>query len=289
MSAEGHDILVVDDDAAVRETLKEVFEARGDRVRFSATVEEALRAIEERLPCCLVADQEVPLRTGGKALTIGGARIMTALRQKDARRNEDGWHILPILVLSGQPSTPDFVDEMHDLGADGFVEKPLGKTLGRFLEKVTLLLGRAGRGDHAGCAGLEVGAVTTAETDVVRLVLDGTAGKGRTRVFVNASTCDLQDALFTYLLRLTLGAQKSRESWWEGAQVGIDRSPKVVSRTRLALNALAPKGFDFIQADRRGGTRLNPAVEIGTVAWERLAVHPSAAIRKIAAGRAKVE
>jgi hypothetical protein len=123
--------------------------------------------------------------------------------------------------------------------------------------------------------------------DGVRLVLDGTAAKGRTRVLVNAAPCDLQDALFTYLLRLTLGAQRSREMWWEGAQVGIDRSPKVVSRTRLALKALAPAGFDFIQADRRGGTRLNPAVEIGGIDWERLVVHPSDAIRKIAEGRAK--
>jgi len=56
---------VVDDDPTVRETLKEVFEARGDSVRFAATVEEALQAIEEETYCCVVADQELPLRPGG--------------------------------------------------------------------------------------------------------------------------------------------------------------------------------------------------------------------------------
>ena len=150
------------------------------------------------------------------------------------------------------------------------------------MEKLKLLMGRAGRGEHGDCGGLEVGAVKAPAVTAVRLVIDGAAAKGRTRVVVNDAACDLQDALFTYVLRLTVGALKSRDVWWEREQLGIGRARKVVSRARLALKPFEPAGFEIVETDRRGGTRINPAVEIGAILWDRLLVHPSDAIRKVA-------
>ena len=55
-------VLVVDDDAAVRDALRDLFESVGLRVSVFESAREFLRAERPKVPCCLVLDVRLPKR-----------------------------------------------------------------------------------------------------------------------------------------------------------------------------------------------------------------------------------
>jgi len=59
-------VLVIDDDAAVRDALRDLFESVGLRVRVFESAREFLRAERPNVPCCLVLDVRLP----GRAASI---------------------------------------------------------------------------------------------------------------------------------------------------------------------------------------------------------------------------
>jgi CheY-like chemotaxis protein len=67
-AAAGAQVLVVDDDPDVRETLEEFLVARGHRVRSATNGADALRAIAEKAPAVVLLDIEMPGLNGRDAL-----------------------------------------------------------------------------------------------------------------------------------------------------------------------------------------------------------------------------
>jgi CheY-like chemotaxis protein len=82
------EILVVDDDAAVRESLTAVLEASGHLVDQAADGEQALRAVDASLPDLILLDLAMPV--------MSGWHVLEELHGRDLRRRTR------VLLMSGQ-------------------------------------------------------------------------------------------------------------------------------------------------------------------------------------------
>jgi len=116
-------ILVVDDDRAVRESLRRSLEFNGYQVTLAGDGAEALAAIAGATPDALVIDVMMP--------RLDGIDATRALR---AAGND-----LPILVLTARDSVGDRVEGL-DAGADDYLTKPFA--LEELLARLRALLRR---------------------------------------------------------------------------------------------------------------------------------------------------
>jgi len=123
-SATRHHVLVVDDDRAVRESLRRSLEFNGYAVALASDGAEALAAIGKTPPDALVLDVMMP--------RLDGLETTRALR---AAGND-----LPILVLTARDSVGDRVEGL-DAGADDYLTKPFA--LEELLARLRALLRRA--------------------------------------------------------------------------------------------------------------------------------------------------
>ena len=118
-----HRVLVVDDDQAVRESLRRSLEFNGYSVALARDGAEALAAIGQGAPDALVIDVMMP--------RLDGLEATRALR---AAGND-----LPILVLTARDSVGDRVEGL-DAGADDYLTKPFA--LEELLARLRALLRR---------------------------------------------------------------------------------------------------------------------------------------------------
>jgi two-component system, LuxR family, response regulator FixJ len=105
-------VFVVDDNAAVRKSLRALLESAGLAVETYATGEEFLIAYDAERPGCLVLD--VRLRQGS------GLEVQDELRRRNAT--------LPVIVLTGHGNVQTSVRALKG-GAIDFLQKPTAPTL----------------------------------------------------------------------------------------------------------------------------------------------------------------
>ncbi|MGA8211260.1 MAG: response regulator transcription factor [Nocardioidaceae bacterium] len=117
-------VLVVDDDRAVRESLRRSLEFNGYAVSLATDGAEALASIAGQAPDALVIDVMMP--------RLDGIETTRALRTAG--------NDLPILVLTARDSVGDRVDGL-DAGADDYLTKPFA--LEELLARLRALLRRA--------------------------------------------------------------------------------------------------------------------------------------------------
>jgi two-component system KDP operon response regulator KdpE len=101
-------VLLVDDDATLRQTLGIALRAEGHEVLLAADGRSALQAAAEDQPDLLVLDLGLP--------DLSGVEVLRRLRT---------WSALPVVVLSARDGSRDKVEAL-DLGADDYVTKPFG-------------------------------------------------------------------------------------------------------------------------------------------------------------------
>jgi two-component system response regulator FixJ len=101
-------VIVVDDDEAVRESLRFLLDIAGYDVMTFESAQAYLDRVDREPATCMVLDQHMPNTTGLELLAV--------LRQSGAR--------LPTALITGSPS-PDLVRQATALGADRVLEKPL--------------------------------------------------------------------------------------------------------------------------------------------------------------------
>ncbi|MCD9155380.1 response regulator transcription factor [Aeromicrobium duanguangcaii] len=119
-------ILIVDDDRAVRDSLRRSLEFNGYAVDVASDGAEALAKVAQSAPDAIVMDVMMP--------RLGGLDATRALR---AAGND-----VPILVLTARDAVSDRVDGL-DAGADDYLSKPFA--LEELLARVRALLRRVGR------------------------------------------------------------------------------------------------------------------------------------------------
>jgi two-component system, OmpR family, response regulator MprA len=116
-------VLVVDDDRAVRESLRRSLEFNGYQVTLASDGAEALASIAGNIPDALVIDVMMP--------RLDGIETTRALRTAG--------NDLPILVLTARDSVGDRVEGL-DAGADDYLTKPFA--LEELLARLRALLRR---------------------------------------------------------------------------------------------------------------------------------------------------
>jgi two-component system response regulator MprA len=127
-------ILVVDDERAVRESLRRALELEGYQVALAEDGEEALERLggsEEGEADAIILDVLMP--------GIDGLEVCRRLR---ADRNA-----VPVLMLTARAEVDSRVAGL-DAGADDYLPKPFA--LAELLARLRALLRRAGNGDEAG-------------------------------------------------------------------------------------------------------------------------------------------
>jgi len=114
-------VFLVDDDSAIRDSLRLLLESEGLPVVDFATAEEFLHHHDPEVPGCLVADLQMP--------GLSGLELQQHLLDNGAQR--------PMLILTGFGSIPDAVQAIQG-GAVDFLEKPVDAQL--FLSRVQAAL-----------------------------------------------------------------------------------------------------------------------------------------------------
>jgi len=155
-------VLVVDDDAAVREAVSGLFASIGLRVVQHTTAEALLAAPLPEQPSCIVLD----ISLGG----LSGLELQTRLRK-------DGIHT-PIIFLSGVGDVPMTVSAMK-AGAINFIAKPFRdqELIDAVFEALHLDVQR--RAELARTAALRIGfaSLTPRERDAMTLLARGLSNK----------------------------------------------------------------------------------------------------------------
>ena len=107
-TSDGPLVLIVDDDARVREYVRVNLEAEGYEVREADNAEDALTALGERSPDLILLDVMMPQVDGWETLR----RI----------QEHTGVGAIPVIMFSGQ--VDDGQGEAESRGAQGFIGKP---------------------------------------------------------------------------------------------------------------------------------------------------------------------
>ena len=128
MRSTGADILVVDDEADIRELVSGLLEDEGHAVRVAANSEEALAGIRARKPSLIVLD--IWMQGGG----MDGLEMLDMVKELDPD--------LPVVMMSGHGNIETAVSALKR-GAYDFIEKPfksdrLVVVVERALEAATL-------------------------------------------------------------------------------------------------------------------------------------------------------
>jgi two-component system response regulator MprA len=142
-------VLVVDDDPAVRESLRRSLAFNGYEVMLAADGEQALRAIADSRPDAVVLDVMMP--------NLDGLATCRALRAA----GDD----VPVLMLTARDEVADRVAGL-DAGADDYLPKPFA--LEELLARLRALLRRIGAGDSGPVLRLADLTLDPASRDVTR-------------------------------------------------------------------------------------------------------------------------
>lgn len=133
------DILIVDDERAVREGLAAVLEAEGHRVRLARNGARALAAFGEQPADLVLLDVMMP--------EMSGFAVCQELRKLDA--------LVPIVFLTAKDSEADQVRGIG-AGADDYLAKTVGEAV--LLARIDRALARSGRfGEMLGAVGKSEG------------------------------------------------------------------------------------------------------------------------------------
>ena len=126
------DILVVDDERAVRDSLRRALELEGYRVELAEDGEEALRRLElEPGPDAVILDVLMP---GADGLEV-------------CRTIRGGGNAVPVLMLTARAEIDSRVEGL-DAGADDYLPKPFA--LAELLARLRALLRRSGADEAEG-------------------------------------------------------------------------------------------------------------------------------------------
>jgi FixJ family two-component response regulator len=150
-------VYVVDDDDAMRDSLRWLLESAGYRVASYSSAERFLAAFRANHATCLVLD----VRLSG----LTGLELQQELNRKGAN--------LPIIFITGHGDVPMAVQALKS-GAFHFLEKPFeGERLLELIEQTASLAVPEAERTRRRCAAARVTTLTHREREVMELVVQG--------------------------------------------------------------------------------------------------------------------
>lgn len=153
------DLLIVDDDLAIRKGLGALFGAEGYAVRTARDGAEALRKFAEKRPDIIILDVDMP--------KLNGFSTLTEIRRQDP--------FLPVLILSAHAGESNTVRGL-DIGADDFIAKDTPESV--LLARVRRAATRALERPQSPLSTLTLGKV---RVDFATLEVKGGGGEALTR------------------------------------------------------------------------------------------------------------
>ena len=155
-------VFVVDDDTAVRESLRWLIESVGLHVQTYASAREFLDAMEPAQTGCLVLDIRMP--------GMSGLELQEALAARASS--------LPVIIITGHGDVPMAVRAMK-AGASDFIEKPFNDQM--LLDRIQQLLKKAEDSRETQERHERIAAryeqLTPREREVMALVVEGKSNK----------------------------------------------------------------------------------------------------------------
>ena len=155
-------VFIVDDDPAIRKSLRFLLETVGLHVETHASAREFLDRYQPERPGCLVLDVRMP--------GMSGLELQTKMR-------ELRWEI-PVIILTGFGEVPVAVRAMKN-GATDFSEKPVSQQI--LLEQIQQAIAKdaARREERAEQQSIAVrlDRLTRRESEVMKLVVEGLSSR----------------------------------------------------------------------------------------------------------------
>lgn len=155
-------VFVVDDDQAVRESLRWLIESVGLNVKTFSNGQELLENFAEDNISCLVLDVRMP--------GISGLDLQQRLRNMNAK--------VPVIIVTGHADVPMAIQAMK-AGAFDFIEKPYSDQL--LLERIQCAIEQDDcfRKEQAVCKEIKdrIQTLTPREKEVMELVVSGHSNK----------------------------------------------------------------------------------------------------------------
>jgi two-component system, LuxR family, response regulator FixJ len=155
-------VFVVDDDPAMRESLRWLIESVNVGVETYATAQDFLAVYDPDRPGCLVLDVRMP--------GMGGLDLQAELARREIE--------IPIIIITGYAEVPTAVRALK-AGALDFIEKPFSDQL--LLDRIQQAIAsdrqaRARRFERAALAA-RVAQLTPREREVMQLVVAGSSNR----------------------------------------------------------------------------------------------------------------
>jgi two-component system response regulator ResD len=126
-------VLVVDDEATIRDVIRRYLERDGFVVREAGDGFAALDALSEAKPDLIVLDLMLP--------GIDGLTLTRQLRTPKPGGEHESWQHIPIVILTARGETSDRIRGL-DLGADDYLAKPFSPQ--ELVSRIRAVLRRAG-------------------------------------------------------------------------------------------------------------------------------------------------
>lgn len=221
-------ILVVDDEAAIRELLRTTLEAEGYGVHVASTMREGMTLAANRRVDLFLVDLGLPDGDGVELV-----------------RNIRSWTQRPILVLSARTHESQKVDAL-DAGADDYLTKPFG--VAELHARLRVALRHAGLSMAAADTRLTLGAVC------IDLVARSVSRQGEP-VRLTATQWRLLEVLARHAGRVVTTRQLLREVWGPGHAEQAHYLRIYVHQLRQKLEA-DPSHPQFLLTETGVGYRL---------------------------------
>ena len=227
-------ILVVEDDAAIRNLIVTTLETQGYRYKTAVSGKEALMEAATHNPDILLLDLGLP--------DLDGVDIIRKIRT---------WSTMPIIVVSARSEDSDKIEAL-DAGADDYLTKPFD--MDELIARIASLIRRYTRFNH------QAGAVQKLDFDGLQIDLENRS------VTTENGTFELPPKEFDLLLycakhqgKILTKQQIYEEVWGEEYFYDDSNIMAIISRLRkkLEVNPSSPK---YIQTVKGIGYRFNKEV-----------------------------
>ena len=280
----GHTALLVEDDLAMADEMRETLELLGYAVIHTTNLEDAKAIVDEGQFCFVVLDLEIlRSRDATKARVEAGHALLSHIRNRYPGRNGRDERWLQVIVVSGHASQhPDVVRAMQ-LGASDLMVKPLSKNARKLGDHIVDALLRSGRRSHRQCREVARQAGATSSGSGLVLRITGPRKGRRTTAVADGHQVDLRDSSLGVILAL-VRARLEGDGWVHKRDLGAsdEQGWQGIRRVTEDLRMTRVGDDKFYENDSQGSYRLRPSVQVD-IEPTALASHPETRIVRLAA------